>query len=116
MDVEHDLADRVAGRRIASPTLVLWAGRGGLPRFYGDVLEVWRPWAPDVRGRAVDARHFLVETGPRRRPPRSSRSSPAGTRRYRAGTVRRRWRKSLVELPWWSQISVRPDQRTRAIR
>ncbi len=64
IDVEHDDADRAAGRRIACPTLVLWAGRGGLPRFYGDVLEVWRPWAPDVRGRALDATHFLAEDRP----------------------------------------------------
>lgn len=43
---------------------VLWAGRGGLPRFYPDVLEAWRPWAPDVRGRALDASHFLAEDRP----------------------------------------------------
>jgi haloacetate dehalogenase len=64
VDVEHDDADRGAGRAIACPVLVLWAGRGGLPRFYPDVLEVWRPWAPDVRGRALDATHFLAEDRP----------------------------------------------------
>ncbi len=64
IDVEHDDADRAAGRTIACPTLVLWAGRGGLPRFYADVLGVWRPWAPDVRGRALDATHFLAEDRP----------------------------------------------------
>ena len=64
LDVEHDDADREAERRIACPVLVLWAGRGGLPRFYHDVLEVWRPWAPDVRGEALDATHFLAEDRP----------------------------------------------------
>jgi haloacetate dehalogenase len=64
VDVAHDDADREAGRRIACPALVLWAGRGGLPRFYSDVLEVWRPWAPDVRGQALDASHFLAEDRP----------------------------------------------------
>jgi haloacetate dehalogenase len=64
MDVAHDDADREGGRRIACPVVVLWAGRGGLPGFYGDVLEVWRPWAPDVRGEAIDARHFLAEDRP----------------------------------------------------
>jgi haloacetate dehalogenase len=44
--------------------LVLWASRGGLPRFYDDVLDVWRPWAPDVSGSAIDARHFLAEERP----------------------------------------------------
>ena len=64
IDVEHDDADRAAGRQIACPTLVLWAGRGGLPRFYADVLDVWRPWAPDVRGTALDASHFMAEDRP----------------------------------------------------
>ncbi len=64
IDVEHDDADRAAGRQIACPTLVLWAGRGGLPRFYADVLDVWRPWAPDVTGQAIDASHFMAEDRP----------------------------------------------------
>jgi haloacetate dehalogenase len=25
---------------------------------------VWAPWAPDVRGRALDASHFLAEDRP----------------------------------------------------
>jgi haloacetate dehalogenase len=64
IDAEHDEADREAGRRIACPTLVLWAARGALPRFYPDVLEVWRPWAPNVRGRPIEASHFLAEDMP----------------------------------------------------
>jgi haloacetate dehalogenase len=64
VDVEHDAADRSAGRRIECPLLVLWAARGGLPRFYGDVLDVWRPWARSVTGAAIDARHFLAEDSP----------------------------------------------------
>jgi haloacetate dehalogenase len=64
IDLAHDDADREAGRTIACPVLVLWAARGGLPRFYPDVLDVWRPWAPDVRGEAVDATHFLAEDRP----------------------------------------------------
>jgi haloacetate dehalogenase len=64
VDVDHDDADREAGRQIACPVLVLWAARGGLPRFYRDVLQVWRPWAPDLRGDAVDATHFIAEDQP----------------------------------------------------
>jgi haloacetate dehalogenase len=64
VDVEHDEFDRESGTRIVCPLLVLWAGRGGLPRFYGDVLDVWRPWAGDLRGAAVDAKHFLAEDSP----------------------------------------------------
>jgi haloacetate dehalogenase len=64
VDVEHDHTDRVAGRRIDCPVLVLWATRGALPRFYGDVLDVWRPWAGYVLGTGVDAKHFLAEDSP----------------------------------------------------
>ena len=35
-----------------------------LEPLYGDVLAVWRPWARDVRGRGVEASHFLVEDRP----------------------------------------------------
>jgi haloacetate dehalogenase len=64
VDLEHDDADRAAGRQIGCPTLALWSARGALPRFYGDPLDVWRPWAPDVRGRGLDASHFLAEDRP----------------------------------------------------
>jgi haloacetate dehalogenase len=62
IDRELDEADR--GRHIACPVLCLWGARGALPFLYGDVLAVWRPWAPDVTGRGVDASHFLVEDQP----------------------------------------------------
>ena len=64
VDAEYDDADAAAGRRIGCPVLVLWAARGALPRFYGDVLDVWRPWAPDVRGAAIDGTHFFPEDRP----------------------------------------------------
>ena len=64
VDVADDDVDRLAGRRIECPVLVLWAAGGGLPRFYDDVLDVWRPWAPDVRGAPVDASHFMAEDRP----------------------------------------------------
>ena len=61
---QHDDDDRAAGRRIIVPFLVLWSAAGALPRFYGDVLAVWRPWAENLRGRGLDASHFLVEDQP----------------------------------------------------
>jgi haloacetate dehalogenase len=64
IDVEHDDADLAANRRIDCPVLVLWGTRGALPRLYGDVIEVWRPWAPDVRGAAINGSHFLAEDRP----------------------------------------------------
>ena len=43
---------------------MLWSARGALPRFYADVLDVWRPWARDVAGQGVDASHFIAEDAP----------------------------------------------------
>jgi haloacetate dehalogenase len=44
--------------------LVLWSARGALPRLYGDMLDVWLPWAAEVTGRGLDTSHFLVEDRP----------------------------------------------------
>lgn len=63
IDRDHDDAD-LGKRRIERPLLVLWSARGALPRLYGDVLEVWRPWAREVTGRGLEASHFLVEDRP----------------------------------------------------
>ena len=59
LDYELDESDR-GNRRIACPVLALWAGKGALPSWY-DVLAVWRAWADDVRGKAIDCGHFLPE-------------------------------------------------------
>jgi hypothetical protein len=62
-DIEDDDADREAGRQIPCPTLVPWAARGGLPHFYPDVLEVWRPWHPTSAAHRR-RRHALPGRGP----------------------------------------------------
>jgi haloacetate dehalogenase len=62
-DRRWDDEDRVAGRRITCPTQVLWAGRGALEAWY-DTLAIWREWADDVTGRAIDCGHFMVEERP----------------------------------------------------
>jgi haloacetate dehalogenase len=67
LDREHDGADLASGRRIACPLLVLWSRRGSLERWYhahGGPLGVWRSWADDLEGRAVDAGHFFPEETP----------------------------------------------------
>jgi haloacetate dehalogenase len=64
IDRALDDADR-GERTIACPVRALWGGAGALPRFYEDPLELWRPLAPAVTGRAVaGASHFLVEDAP----------------------------------------------------
>ncbi|HEV7760932.1 MAG TPA: alpha/beta hydrolase [Acidimicrobiales bacterium] len=63
LDLEHDVADRVAGRRIGCPTLALWSSTGAVAAWY-DPLEVWKGWADDLRGAAVGCGHFLPEEAP----------------------------------------------------
>jgi haloacetate dehalogenase len=61
-DFALDEADR-GKKKIAAPMLALWAGRGALPAWY-DVLAVWRDWADDVRGHAIESGHFIPEEAP----------------------------------------------------
>ena len=63
IDYEHDAEDREAGRRITCPVRALWGSRGNLEEWY-DVLEVWRGWADDVDGRAIDSGHYIPEEAP----------------------------------------------------
>jgi haloacetate dehalogenase len=63
IDCRLDEADRVAGRRILCPLLALWGARGKMGEWY-DVLAVWRGWADDVRGHAIDCGHYLPEEAP----------------------------------------------------
>jgi len=60
IDFDLDAADLAAGRRIECPMLALWGERGRRR----DVLETWRRWATDVRGRALACGHFLPEEAP----------------------------------------------------
>ncbi|PWC33557.1 alpha/beta hydrolase [Azospirillum sp. TSO35-2] len=64
IDRAHDAADRAAGRTLACPVLALWSLRDDLEALYGDVLAVWRPWAPDLRGRGLDCGHHMAEEAP----------------------------------------------------
>jgi haloacetate dehalogenase len=62
IDYRNDEADR-GRRRIECPVLALWSGRSKFHSQY-DVLEVWRAWAADVRGRPLDCGHFIPEEAP----------------------------------------------------
>jgi haloacetate dehalogenase len=64
VDRAADEADMEAGTRVLAPVLVLWAARDDLGDLYGDPLEVWRPWAVDLRGRALDSGHHMAEEIP----------------------------------------------------
>jgi haloacetate dehalogenase len=58
-----DEEDRAVGRKISCPTQVLWGARGALAAWY-DTLAIWREWADDVTGQALDCGHFLAEERP----------------------------------------------------
>jgi haloacetate dehalogenase len=60
--LEHDRAD--AGRRVEAPLLAMWGTRGTVGRGPANPVAVWREYAADVRGVALDAGHFLVEERP----------------------------------------------------
>lgn len=64
VDVEHERADRAAGRRITCPALHLWSRRDDLQRHHGDTVAIWREWCIDVRGQAIDSGHHMAEENP----------------------------------------------------
>ncbi|MGN4077666.1 alpha/beta fold hydrolase, partial [Burkholderia gladioli] len=62
-DLEHDAADRAAGRRIDCPVLVLWGEKErktGAP----SPVEIWSRWAATVSGHGLPAGHLLPEDAP----------------------------------------------------
>jgi len=63
IDLVHDEADRGEGRKVECPLLALWGGLGVMERLY-DVEDVWREYAHDVRGKPIEAGHFLAEERP----------------------------------------------------
>jgi haloacetate dehalogenase len=63
IDLEHDRADRQAGRLLRLPLRVLWGARGAVGKNF-DVLALWRNVASDVSGQALDAAHYLAEEAP----------------------------------------------------
>jgi len=63
IDLEHDAADRAAGRRVRCPLFALWGERGVVHRLF-DPLAEWRAVADDVRGRPLPCGHYLAEEAP----------------------------------------------------
>ncbi|MBW8814939.1 MAG: alpha/beta hydrolase [Caulobacterales bacterium] len=62
-DRKLDEEDKAASRKIACPVLVLWGGKGAVAAWY-DPLEVWRGWASNLTGQALDCGHFIPEEKP----------------------------------------------------
>jgi haloacetate dehalogenase len=62
LDYAQDESDK-GKRRIRCPVLSMWGKRGPIEAWY-DPLQIWRQWATDVSGRAIDCGHFLPEEAP----------------------------------------------------
>ena len=63
IDLDHDRADRDAGRRLATPLLALWGGQGVVARCFEPLAE-WRRVADDVRGGPLPCGHYIAEEAP----------------------------------------------------
>ena len=63
IDLEHDRADRDAGRKLTMPVLVLWGEKGIIERCFHP-LDEWRRVADDVRGRSLPCGHYVPEEAP----------------------------------------------------
>lgn len=62
IDVEHDSADRAAGRVLTMPVTVLQQDWGTALGF--DAAARWKAWAPDLHHITVDCGHFMAEEAP----------------------------------------------------
>jgi haloacetate dehalogenase len=63
IDLDHDRADRDAGRRVTQPLRVLWGAQGVVGRCF-EPLKLWQAAAADVSGHAVDSGHYIAEEAP----------------------------------------------------
>ena len=60
IDLEHDRADRQAGRKLQMPMMALW-GRDGVVASMFDCHADWREVATDVVGMALPCGHFIPD-------------------------------------------------------
>ena len=63
IDLDHDRADRAAGRQVEAPLRVLWGEHGVIQRCFRP-LDEWRRVARDVRGEALPCGHYIAEQAP----------------------------------------------------
>ncbi len=63
IDLEHDRADRDAGRKVMQPLQVLWGENGIIEKCFKP-LEDWSRVAVNVRGGSVPCGHYIPEEAP----------------------------------------------------
>ncbi|GAB2591687.1 alpha/beta fold hydrolase [Microlunatus antarcticus] len=62
IDLDHDRADRAAGRQLTMPVGVLSQDWGGQLGF--DAAALWGAWAPNLTFQPIQAGHFMAEQAP----------------------------------------------------
>ena len=63
IDLEHDRADREAGRKLQCPVRILWGKQGVIEQCF-EPLKEWGRVATNVTGRALDCGHYIPEEAP----------------------------------------------------
>jgi len=63
IDLDHDRADREAGRKLAMPVRVLWGEHGVVARCF-EPLKLWQEVCADVTGAALPCGHYVPEEAP----------------------------------------------------
>jgi haloacetate dehalogenase len=63
IDLEHDRADREAGKKLNQPLQVLWGANGIIEKCF-DAFALWRNVAIDVCGGTVPCGHYIPEEAP----------------------------------------------------
>lgn len=63
IDLEHDRADRDAGRQLGMPLLVLWGEQGVVHQCFQPLVE-WQRVASNVRGHTLPCGHYIAEEAP----------------------------------------------------
>lgn len=63
IDLQHDRAERDAGRRLAMPLQVLWGEQGIVQRCFRP-LDEWRRVADEVHGGTLPCGHYIPEEAP----------------------------------------------------
>jgi len=63
IDLDHDRADRAAGRKVECPLRVFWGRDGAIEKCF-KAMEIWPQYARQVEGRAFPCGHYIPEEQP----------------------------------------------------
>jgi haloacetate dehalogenase len=63
IDLEHDRADRAAGRKVECDLRVFWGSQGVIERCF-DAVALWREAAHKVEGKSLPCGHYIPEEAP----------------------------------------------------